>query len=260
MPFVTRKSFLTLTVLAIAGGLIVGGFIWFGIYNIGADDAHTRPVYTLLRTIQQRSIASRASSIEVPDLSDPALIRQGAGNYDSMCTGCHLAPGMEDTELSKGLYPAPPAFAKTAVGNAAHHFWVIKHGIKASGMPAWGKSMEDQYIWGMVAFVQELPALDADEYQALVASSGGHSHGGGESEPHGHADGMSEDHHSDDHHSEDHHDMPDMDAGEIAGQAPDKAVAKEGVMHTHADGTREMHPAPAETPEPAEHDDDGHEH
>jgi mono/diheme cytochrome c family protein len=231
MPFVTRKSLLTLTLLAIVGLLLVGGFIWAGIYNVGADDTHTRPVYALLQTIRQRSITNRASSIEVPDLSDPSLIRQGAGNYDSMCTGCHLAPGREDTELSKGLYPVPPAFAKAAPGDPAHHFWVIKHGLKATGMPAWGKSMEDEYIWGMVAFLQQLPRLDTDGYQALVASSGGHSHGGGEGTP--------EDHHA------------GMDVGETAGQAPDEAAAHEGVMHTHADGTREMHPAPKITPQPA---------
>jgi len=167
MPFATRKSMLTLTVLAIAGLLIVGGFIWSGIYNVGADDTHTRPVYTLLQTIRQRSISNRASAVEVPDLSDPDLIRQGAGNYDFMCTGCHLRPGLEDTELSKGLYPAPPTFGKAAAGNPAHQFWVIKHGIKATGMPAWGKSMGDQYIWGMVAFLQQLPRLDPVEYQAI---------------------------------------------------------------------------------------------
>ena len=244
MPFVTRKLLPTLTLLGIAGLLLVGGFIWSGIYNVGADDAHTRPVHALLQTMRQRSIAKRASSITVPNLSDPALVRQGAGNYDSMCTGCHLAPGMEDTELSKGMYPAPPAFAKASVGNAAHHFWVIKHGIKASGMPAWGKSMEDRYIWGMVAFLQQLPTLDSDEYQALVASSGGHSHGGGETEPHEPAEGA--------------HDAG-MDAREAAGHAHDETAAEEGVMHTHADGTRERHPAPPETPS-EKHDDDGHQH
>ena len=259
MPFVTRKSMLTLTAVAIAGLLIVGGFIWSGIYNVGADDTHTRPVYALMQTIRQRSITSRASSIQVPDLSDPALIRQGAGNYDSMCSGCHLAPGMDDTELSKGLYPAPPAFAKAAVGNPAHHFWVIKHGIKATGMPAWGKSMEDEYIWGLVAFVQQLPKLDTEAYQVLVASSGGHSHGGGETAPHAHA-ADAPDHHHAEGEVEDHHG--------IAGHA-----GEEGVMHTHADGTREMHPPPKTTSQPpaakpatgkapasAEHTDDGHKH
>jgi mono/diheme cytochrome c family protein len=269
MPFVTRKSMLTLTLLAIAGLLIGGGFIWTGIYNVGADDTHTRPVYALLQAIRQRSITSRASSIEVPDLSDPALIRQGAGNYDSMCTGCHLRPGMDHTELSKGLYPAPPTFGKAAAGNPAHHFWVIKHGIKGTGMPAWGKSMEDQYIWGMVAFLQQLPRLDPQRYQALVASSGGHSHGGGETEPRGHTEETPDDHHV------------DTDAGETAGHLDDEAGADEGVMHTHADGTREWNPTPKATAEPAaakpaaakpgsapstpstdtpEHADDGHQH
>ena len=203
MPFVTQKSILTLTVVAILELLILAGFIWSGVYNVGADDPHTRPIYGLLQTIRQRSITSRANSIHVPDLSDAALIRQGSGNYDSMCTACHLAPGMADTELSKGIYPAPPNLAKAVIGNPAHHFWVIKHGIKASGMPAWGKSMEDQYIWGLVAFVQQLPKLDPDAYQALVASSRGHSHGGGETEPHEQVEG-----------SFDHHD--DLDAGEAA--------------------------------------------
>ena len=88
----------------------------------------------------------------------------------------------------------------------SHHFWVIKHGIKASGMPAWGKSMGDEYIWGMVAFLQQLPKLDAAQYKALVASSGGHSHGGGESGEHHHHDDGAEEHHHDgeaDHHHDD---------------------------------------------------------
>jgi hypothetical protein len=65
-------------------------------------------------------------------------------------------------------------------------------------MPAWGKSMGDEYIWGMVAFLQQLPKLDAAHYKALVASSGGHSHGGGESGEHHHHDEAAEEHHHDD--------------------------------------------------------------
>lgn len=197
MPFVTRKSLIALALLASVGLVVAGGFVWSGIYDVGADAAHTRPVHVLLQTLRQRSIASRASTIEVPDLSDPALIRQGAGNYDAMCVGCHLAPGIEETELSKGLYPVPPAFASVALANPAHHFWVIKHGIKATGMPAWGKSMDDRYIWGMVAFLQRLPQLDPGEYRDLVAASGGHAHGSGETTGHGHAAGASDDHAAD---------------------------------------------------------------
>jgi hypothetical protein len=72
-------------------------------------------------------------------------------------------------------------------------------------MPAWGKSMGDAYIWGMVAFLRQLPKLDAAQYRARVASSGGHSHGGGESDEH-HDDEGAEEHHHDgeaDHHHDD---------------------------------------------------------
>jgi hypothetical protein len=64
-------------------------------------------------------------------------------------------------------------------------------------MPAWGKSMGDEYIWGIVAFLQQLPKLDAARYRALDASSGGHSHGGGESGEHHHHDDGAEEHHHD---------------------------------------------------------------
>lgn len=193
MPFVTRKSLLTLGVLSGVALLAAAGFVWSGIYNIGADDQHTRPVYALMETMRDRSIKARASKLTVPNLKGPARISQGAGNYNAMCMGCHLAPGMEETELSKGLYPAPPNLTKETV-DAAEAFWVIKHGIKASGMPAWGKSMDDAYIWNMAAFLQQLPTLNAEQYQTLVAGSGGHSHGGGETKPHGHAEGGADDH------------------------------------------------------------------
>ncbi len=265
MPIVTRHSMTTVVVLVLASLLIIGIFVWSGIYNIGADDKHSRPVYSMLQMIRERSITVRANRLHPPpNLNDADLVRQGAGNYNAMCTGCHLAPGMTGTELSRGLYPAPPNLATAEVGDAAHHFWVIKHGIKASGMPAWGPSMDDEYIWGMVAFLQQLPTMDAAQYQALVDSSGGHSHGGGETQPHGHDDGMADDHgdmsmdgatrdaarpHA---HAPgtpaDHHDT-------AAGTAPTSRIPPVMVEHRHADGTVESHPVTP--PAPA---DDGHDH
>ena len=200
MLLVSRKSFFILVILAFLAIAGLAGLIWSGIYDVAADVSHSRPVYTLLETARERSIEVRASKLTVPDLTDKARIIQGVGNYNAMCMGCHLAPGMAETELSKGLYPAPPNLSKETV-DAGKAFWVIKHGIKASGMPAWGKSMGDEYIWNMAAFLQALPKLTPEQYQALVASSGGHSHGGGESDGHAHAEG-----------GEDHHDEVDAPA------------------------------------------------
>ena len=280
MAFIKRKTLLLLTGLLLLAVFAFGGFVWSGVYNIGADDAHTGPVYATLEALRERSIAVRASKLEVPDLDDPARVTQGAGNYAAMCVGCHLAPSMSGTELSLGLYPAPPDLTRETV-DAAQAFWVIKHGIKASGMPAWGKSMDDAYIWNMVAFLQQLPGMEAAQYQTLVASSGGHSHGGGETQPHPHPEAPSDAAGeampaADDHPPgmpPDHHDAPEeaTEAGvpAAAGAAaeptaqpqPEPAAEPAMTEHRHADGTVEAHPvaptAPTEPPEPA---DDGHDH
>lgn len=177
-----------LKTLALAGLIVVAaaaGVVWSGAIYIGADQPHLAPVHALLTLARERSIAVRAEDIRVPPLDDEALVRGGAGNYDAMCVGCHLAPGVEATELNQGLYPQPPELAERGSGgDPAGTFWVIKHGIKASGMPAWGKSMDDPYIWELVAFLERLPRLDAQGYQALVAASGGHRHGGSETDMH----------------------------------------------------------------------------
>lgn len=258
-----KKHHILIFLVAMLGIVAVAGAIavYSGAYNVAADAPHTRPVYALLEAARKRSIAVRADDLQPPaGLSDPARIRQGAGNYDAMCTGCHLSPGSGPTELSRGLYPAPPDFTRAAPPSA-EAFWVIKHGIKASGMPAWGASMGDEYIWNMAAFLQELPKLDQAQYRALVAGSGGHSHGGGETGGHAHANDEGED---------DHHDASGMQDGMSHGKAddghaPSRVPAGDaGTTHVHADGKAHTHAAPEaaapagkkETP-PA---DDGHDH
>ncbi|MBO9662183.1 MAG: cytochrome c [Dokdonella sp.] len=252
-----------LGLLAAAGVAVV----YSGVYDVAADVPHTRPVYAVLELARERSIAARAGRLEVPDgLDDPARIRRGAGNYDAMCTGCHLKPGAQPTELSRGLYPAPPDLTRTSVP-VAQAFWVIKHGIKASGMPAWGRSMGDEHLWNMAAFVRQLPQLDRAAYDALVAGSEGHSHGGGETEGHSHAGGdEATPHDADAPHAHDGaphgqgaphaHDEAPHGEGAPHGhdEAPPAAAAEQGTTHVHADGKTHVHP-PRRT-----HADDGHAH
>lgn len=159
-------------VLAIIVAFGAAAFIYFGVYNIAADAPHTRPVYTLLETLRDRSIAIHARNISVPgDLSSPQRIATGAGLYTEMCSGCHLGPGLEKSEMSQGLYPQAPELAKGDDLTPAQQFWIIKHGVKLSAMPAWGKTHPDPLIWDMVAFVRKLPSMSPDQYRALVASA-----------------------------------------------------------------------------------------
>lgn len=150
--------------------LAVIGFAWSGLYNIGADVPHSPLTYRFLTMVREHSVQRHAEAISVPNLQDPSLILKGAGQYAAMCTGCHLAPGMHDSEIRAGLYPQPPDLSQTHV-DPREAFWVIKHGIKMSAMPAWGATHDDMTIWSMVAFLQKLPTMTPVQYKEIVAKA-----------------------------------------------------------------------------------------
>lgn len=180
------KTIIRLVVAAGICALGIAVFIYSGVFNIAADDPHWPITFKLLNTVRDRSVAARSDAAGQPDLNIETSIRLGAGNYDAMCTGCHLRPGMEESEMSLGLYPKPPSWREIGKVVPREAFWIIKHGIKMSGMPAWGKSMSDEHIWNIAAFLRKLPELTPDAYHELVARSKGHKHDGGETETHHH--------------------------------------------------------------------------
>src|SRR3546814_10218433 len=98
-----RKHMPSLVFTLVAVAFIAGAgaiTVYLGLYNIAADAPHSRMTYSVMETFRERSIAARSGSIAVPtDLAAPARIASGAGLYTEMCSGCHLAPGMEKTEM-----------------------------------------------------------------------------------------------------------------------------------------------------------------
>jgi len=165
------KKKILLAVAAALFALILGGwlFIVSGVYDVAADRPHTAIVHAVLNTLRSRSIEAHARDIEVPPLGDPERISEGAEHYTAMCTGCHMAPGVRETEIRQGLLPKPPDLSQHKT-DAAQAFWVIKHGIKATAMPAWGKTHDDEEIWNLVAFIQQLPTMSPEQYRAATKS------------------------------------------------------------------------------------------
>lgn len=158
-----------LLALALAGA---GAIVYTGVYNIAADDPHWDVTARVLEQLRTRSLERRARQVtSVPNLDDPQLITKGAGQYAAMCAGCHLAPGVGPNELSKGLYPAPPELTKSRLDPRVS-YTIIKHGIKMTGMPAWGGHHGDEQVWTLVAFVSKLPGMSPKQYQELVNSPG----------------------------------------------------------------------------------------
>ncbi len=229
-----KRHLVTTGVVLFVLALGAGVFVWSGMYNIGADEPHWMPTRVLIDNLRERSIASRMADAPVPDLDAPGRITAGARNYSAMCTGCHLAPGVDDTEIRPGLYPTPPDLSKLGAKDSKRAFWIIKHGIKMTAMPAWGKTHTDEQIWNMVAFIRKLPGMTPAQYAALggkpPAEDDDHMHAGMEDahasehpgvEGHAHPDGHE--------HAPAGSPAPGADVmdGMVAGSAPEaEAVAK----------------------------------
>ncbi|HEX5354467.1 MAG TPA: cytochrome c [Rhodanobacteraceae bacterium] len=146
-------------------------FAYSGAYQVGADVPHWRITRRAIGMVRGHAIDHRIADIKPPPLDDPALIKLGARHYSEMCVGCHLAPGVDHSDLREGLYPRPPNLTRFAP-DPAESFWIIKHGLKMTAMPAWGKSHDDHAIWAMVAYLQKQPKMSAAEFHLLSASAG----------------------------------------------------------------------------------------
>lgn len=164
-----------LVIAAAAAGLLAVGaaalLVHSGFYDIAATEQHTRPVFKLMDYAMRRSVKVRTGSIVVPDLADPQRVRRGAAHYRTHCLQCHGAPGVAPDAFAFGMTPAPANLVGTArEWPDVELFWVVKHGIKMTGMPAWIHRLEDDEIWDVVAFVRASAGMTVGEYGALAAS------------------------------------------------------------------------------------------
>lgn len=179
-----KKVLVTIIVMVVVMAAAALGVIYGGAYDVAASTSDSPLVRWALTTTRENVVKREAQAIEVPESahqSDQALLRKGFVHYDEMCVTCHAAPGVEPGEIRAGLNPKPPRLARRASKRSlAELFWVSKHGIRMSGMPAWGKTHSDDELWAVVAFVKRLPKLSAQEYAAMreQGDDAGHQHEG----------------------------------------------------------------------------------
>jgi mono/diheme cytochrome c family protein len=175
------RSILATVAITLAMVLIGGAvFVYSGSYDIAATAPHWRITEWILETARVRSIKAHATGITAPaGLDDPARIPMGVDHFAAHCVVCHGAPGVPKGDIADGLYPPPPDLAVTAKRYSdGELFWIIKHGIKMTGMPAWADH-SDEEVWATVAFLQKLPGMSEEDYARLVMASiarGGHGH------------------------------------------------------------------------------------
>lgn len=162
------RLFALLGLLAVAAGLAAGWYFYTGVYNVGATQEDPKAVATVLAHIRRASVDRHATDQPPPRFDDTANIRAGAQVYaQAGCVVCHGAPGATWQKFSEGLNPYPPNLKDAAPNlSAPAVFWIVKNGIRMTGMPSFAKAgLTDQQIWQVAAFVKKLPDVSEADYR-----------------------------------------------------------------------------------------------
>ena len=166
-----RWAFRIAAILLVAG---FGGFLVVasGIVPIKASSGHWPITAWILNFAMQRSVVMHSIGAETPRLDDRGLIVKGATHYDFGCRPCHGGPDLPQPVIAGKMTPHPPHLPPAIPKwQADELFYIVKHGVKFTGMPAWPAQQRDDEVWAMVAFLLQLPRLTAAEYYKIARSS-----------------------------------------------------------------------------------------
>jgi mono/diheme cytochrome c family protein len=163
----------TLVVLGIAGV----AYVYSGWFDVAASSSHNDLERWALNTTMKRSVVAGARSVGDPPPFGDEMFKDGFEHYDKMCTVCHGGPAIERSEIGEGLNPRAPDLAEAVKAWTPRQlFWIIKHGVKMTGMPSFGATHDDDEVWNIVAFVEKLPQISPEQYQQMKRQAGPDTH------------------------------------------------------------------------------------
>ncbi|QOC23941.1 cytochrome c [Wenzhouxiangella sp. AB-CW3] len=209
MSFIKHAT-ITLLILFVVACLAYWTIALSGRMNVSADGTHWPITDRVLETVRVNSVARHAGDVspDLPDLADTDLLHEAVVGFEDMCAACHTPPGGSPTAMAQGLNPPATDLAEAARERSpAELFWVTKHGIRMTGMPAWGPTHADAELTPVVALITRFPDFADDDYENLLAAAreAGIEH---------HHDHHDDDHdHDEDHEHEHHHDHDDEHDG-----------------------------------------------
>ncbi len=158
-------------VVVVIAAIGIGGllFVAAGLMPIAASAGHWPITQVFLNFTMHRSVDTHTLGIAAPPLDDPAMVMKGAGHYATGCLPCHGAPGRPRPLIVKQMVPAPPDLSPAIAELAPEElFWIVKHGIKYTAMPAWPSQKRDDEVWAMVAFLRRMPDLQPAQFRQLA--------------------------------------------------------------------------------------------
>ena len=165
------RAALAALALALAGFL----FAWSGLFNVAASSGHWKITDVVVHWVMQQSVRTHAWLEGSPKrVRDDTGLVSAAGHYAQACAVCHGAPGQRPSPTMQSASPPAPWLPDhLPEWNDRRLHWILQHGIKMTGMPAWASQERPDEVARMVAFVRRLPGMSAAEYRRLAGLENG---------------------------------------------------------------------------------------
>ena len=165
-----KRVVLTLTALFAAGML----YAWSGAFNVAASSGHWGITNWFLHWVMENSVRTRAALTSPDDAKADTGLVSAAGHFAAACASCHGAPGRRPSPVMQAATPHAPDLQKNApLWTDKQLHWILQHGVKFSGMPAWAVQDRPDEVARMVAFVRALPARTPAQYRTLTEQAAG---------------------------------------------------------------------------------------
>jgi mono/diheme cytochrome c family protein len=144
--------------------------MWLGLMPANADGTHSTLEARIMPLVLHASIARHSSENTNPIPGNEENLKAGVSTYKAMCARCHSTPGGNPSAYGQSFYPpAPQLLGGMPNYTDSQLFWTIKHGIRNTGMLAWGSMLSDEEIWQLVSLLKNsrnlLPSVES-EWQA----------------------------------------------------------------------------------------------
>jgi thiosulfate dehydrogenase len=154
--------------------LAIGGYLFVstGALPAGQDAAPSRlekwAAHTSLRATMKREAGALSSPLQPNDEN----LTAGIALYRTHCQVCHGGADAMASSIAKGLSPDAPQLAKHGVEDDPEGviYWKVAHGIRFTGMPSFGKSLDERDLWKVTLFLKHMAALPPSARQAWLGA------------------------------------------------------------------------------------------
>jgi len=129
--------------------------LYLGLAPVAADQPPSALEARVLGVALRQAVLRRTSGAEEPPAPSEEDLASGREIYKEMCSRCHGEPGAPSSPLGSSFYPPAPLLpGHRSEWSERELFWIIKHGIRNTAMPAWGALLADDDIRQVAALVK----------------------------------------------------------------------------------------------------------